>query len=269
MSFLPQLPNHSPAEEYETFGDSQRERNLAQLKKARKQIESDAQILANRIALLKQEEMKAWKKIEETKKKTKEVLSIKLANDEKKFTKQMTFATINNKVKNSQVESAELRRQKKIERQALLDSIYDQKHQDVLMMRQQREMNDARKTAFKSRLVEHNRTKSQAVKEHKVVKAVKLQELKETKMNMFRNERVKVLMAEENRKRQKEMEVLNMERLEMELIQKLQKTQMIQRLATEDLANIIAEPRKEFATNTLYRSTSTTGFNDLQGFKTL
>ena len=33
---------------------------------ARKRAELDAQLLANRIALLKQEEEKAWKKIEET-----------------------------------------------------------------------------------------------------------------------------------------------------------------------------------------------------------
>ena len=36
-------------------------------------IERDAQLLANRIALLKQEEMKTWKKIEETKKRATEV----------------------------------------------------------------------------------------------------------------------------------------------------------------------------------------------------
>jgi ferredoxin-fold anticodon binding domain-containing protein len=40
-------------------------------------IEKDAQLLANRIALLKQEEMKTWKKIEETKKRTKEISTLK------------------------------------------------------------------------------------------------------------------------------------------------------------------------------------------------
>lgn len=37
-------------------------------KKERMDVEKDANMLANRIALLKQEEMKTWKKIEETKK---------------------------------------------------------------------------------------------------------------------------------------------------------------------------------------------------------
>ena len=59
------------------------EGTILALKKARKQIEADAQLLANRIALLKQEELKSWKKIEETKKKAKEVYLLKKKNEEK------------------------------------------------------------------------------------------------------------------------------------------------------------------------------------------
>jgi len=39
--------------------------------------------LANRIALLKQEEMKTWKKIEETKKKTGDILGLKRRNEDR------------------------------------------------------------------------------------------------------------------------------------------------------------------------------------------
>ena len=46
-------------------------------------IERDAQLLANRIALLKQEEMKTWKKIEETKKRTGEIHNLKKRNEDK------------------------------------------------------------------------------------------------------------------------------------------------------------------------------------------
>ena len=46
-------------------------------------IERDAQLLANRIALLKQEEMKTWKKIEETKKRTHEIHNMKKRNEDK------------------------------------------------------------------------------------------------------------------------------------------------------------------------------------------
>jgi len=40
-------------------------------------------LLANRIALLKQEEMKTWKKIEETKKRTNDISNLKKRNEEK------------------------------------------------------------------------------------------------------------------------------------------------------------------------------------------
>ena len=46
-------------------------------------IDRDAQLLANRIALLKQEEMKTWKKIEETKKRTNDISGLKKRNEEK------------------------------------------------------------------------------------------------------------------------------------------------------------------------------------------
>ena len=46
-------------------------------------IERDAQLLANRIALLKQEEMKTWKKIEETKKRANDVYRLKAKNEER------------------------------------------------------------------------------------------------------------------------------------------------------------------------------------------
>jgi len=46
-------------------------------------VERDAQLLANRIALLKQEEIKTRKKIEETRKRATEVLKLKQRNNEK------------------------------------------------------------------------------------------------------------------------------------------------------------------------------------------
>lgn len=52
-------------------------------KKERQDVERDAQLLANRIALLKQEEVKTWKKIEETKKRASEVFKLKQRNNEK------------------------------------------------------------------------------------------------------------------------------------------------------------------------------------------
>ena len=53
-----------------------------QAKANRKQADEDAQILANRIALLKNEEAKAWKKIEETRNRAKEIMATRQRNME-------------------------------------------------------------------------------------------------------------------------------------------------------------------------------------------
>jgi len=53
---------------------------LTEAKLLRKRAEEDAQLLANRIALLQAEERKALKRIDETKKKANEITTIKKQN---------------------------------------------------------------------------------------------------------------------------------------------------------------------------------------------
>lgn len=72
-------------------GSSFNHKSLSILKKSRKQAEEDAKLLANRIALLKQEEIKTQKKIEETKAKALEIYKLKLKNEEKLNNKVYSF----------------------------------------------------------------------------------------------------------------------------------------------------------------------------------
>merc|ERR1719181_2211487 len=54
---------------------------LVATREARKRAEADANLLANRIALLKAEEAKTWKNIELTSKRTQEVVKTKLKRE--------------------------------------------------------------------------------------------------------------------------------------------------------------------------------------------
>merc|ERR1719230_1393548 len=65
--------------------------NLTTAKEARKRAELDAQLLANRIALLKQEEEKAWKKIEETRKRASEITELRAQNEQKFAAKEQFY----------------------------------------------------------------------------------------------------------------------------------------------------------------------------------
>lgn len=84
-SSQPDLNNRSFEQQYQYEMDllKQKRATLVDTNKRRKELERDAQLLANRIALLKQEEMKTWKKIEETKKKTGDILGLKRRNEDR------------------------------------------------------------------------------------------------------------------------------------------------------------------------------------------
>ena len=58
---------------------------LLQLREARRNVDRDAQLLANRIALLEAEEKKAWKKIRSTKERAEAILRTRQENKEERM----------------------------------------------------------------------------------------------------------------------------------------------------------------------------------------
>merc|ERR1711964_424855 len=68
-------------EDNDLTGGTASSRKLA-AKHARKRAEDDAKLLANRIALLKAEELKAWKKIEETRNRANQIMKLRQRNAE-------------------------------------------------------------------------------------------------------------------------------------------------------------------------------------------
>merc|ERR1719201_2492177 len=79
------------ASQGEGLSQSQMQASLAAAKEARKRAELDAQLLANRIALLKQEEEKAWKKIEETRKRAHDITDLRSENEQKYVAKEQFY----------------------------------------------------------------------------------------------------------------------------------------------------------------------------------
>lgn len=84
---------------------------LVQTRMNKKKAADDAKLLANRIALLKMEEKKAWKKIEETKKKADQVIKIRERNNEDRKRKE------------------DLRRQREFEEELLAEQNAAKRHQ--------------------------------------------------------------------------------------------------------------------------------------------
>jgi len=221
--------------------------NLLSIQRARKQIESDAQLLANRIALLKQEELKSWKKIEETKKKAKEVYMLKKKNEERMAEKQRIMDKKNANIANAQQGSVEFRRQKEKEKEDMLSNIYNSKHKTFMNQKKQSQKNDLKKKNFENKVIETNQAKSMKIKEQESLVLLKKKEMEAEKLLQNRLNYEKKCSEEEGLKRKKEQEVLAMEKLEMELIKRLQHTQSLQKAAYEELESALAQSAEDYA----------------------
>ena len=61
------------------------EKNISNIKIARKQLECDTQLLSNRVLLLHQEQLKTLKRIEQSKTKAKEIILIRQLQQDKQL----------------------------------------------------------------------------------------------------------------------------------------------------------------------------------------
>merc|ERR1719382_517358 len=99
--------------------------NLTSAKEVRKRAELDAQLLANRIALLKQEEEKAWKKIEETRKRAMEITELRAQNEQKFAAKEQFYKAKWESILAAQTQNQYNRDKAKAVREATKQSLMD------------------------------------------------------------------------------------------------------------------------------------------------
>lgn len=213
---------------------------LAEAKQMRKQADEDARLLANRIALLKQEELKAIKKIEETRRKAEEIIEARKRNEEKQRKREEARRM------QSDLESHKTEENRKIRER--MKEIKDQANQyrhhkafkDVQSLKKtkqdyQRAIEIQRTEELAEKISLKNSIKGQ-LKEAEERK----RRLAEEKREKARKENEKKIQEETKMRREREEEVARMEQEELELIQRLQNTQLLQKSAYEDLENALA-----------------------------
>lgn len=119
--------------------------NLADAQKLRKQLAKDSQMLANRINLLKQEEIKTWKKIEETKKRAKDILDNKKRHEERQREKMRVQAARDKQLKETQQRVERLRKERASDRGAIRDAVAKQNKDKVVREKHQQRENNQRR----------------------------------------------------------------------------------------------------------------------------
>merc|ERR1719169_419406 len=131
---------------------SQMQASLTTAKESRKRAELDAQLLANRIALLKQEEEKAWKKIEETRKRATDISQLRSSNEQKYMAKEAFYKNKWEAIRNAQSHNAYMREQARKNKGETAKAHLDSKgasvrnaklvSQEALMEKKQREASE-------------------------------------------------------------------------------------------------------------------------------
>lgn len=204
-------------------------------KNLRKRAEEDAQLLANRIALLKQEELKSLKKIEETRNKAREIMQ--------KRAKMLEEQRIKEEERNQKLEEERLRAEqnrvlKEQTKQAKLnsrDELVRRLKDEVLAIKLARKENQNLIEQNKNLELLEKTTLTQNVKNQHREAEEKKRRMEEERKAKVRAELERKIDEENMRKQQKEEEIARMEQEELELIQRLQNSQMLQRSAYEEL----------------------------------
>jgi hypothetical protein len=211
---------------------------------SRKRAEQDAMLLQNRINLLRAEEAKAQKKIEETKKRANEILDLRTRNDDRRMAK----------------EEREFGKDKELDdlRDHLLkkrDGHRQNLHQVKTNLQNQRiearnNIKEERKKILERCKVEREGEYSRAASKRDIIRTAAIalsnrrHKAMEDKTTEARRQFEDRVLLQEHTRKQKEDQIMRMEQEEVELIQALQQTQQRQRAAYDQLEDILQQPRE-------------------------
>jgi len=235
----------APVDPGANLTQSQMQANLTTAKEARKRAELDAQLLANRIALLKQEEEKAWKKIEETRKRAQEILELRNANEQKFAAKEQFYKQKWESIRNAQSHNAYMREQARKNKGEVAKAHLDSKgasvrnaklvSQEALMEKKQREASERSMNTQRTAYIKAQREQAKS----------RMEQEKQARLLQYQQDYEARVAEEEMLRARTEALVAKMEKEEMELIQRLQNTQTVQRSAYEELETALGSTSRK------------------------
>jgi hypothetical protein len=221
-------------------GMSAKASGLLEAKLARKQAEADAQLLTNRIALLRQEEAKAWKKIQQTKIRAADILKLREDAERRQLTKAEFMMQENEHKRRSQHSRFLQKQQDRSMRQKAQAAVVRKRQDDVREVRRMTREMEVERLRQRQSEQERARYNREVVRTHEMrLKAAK----RKKEVDRLRNNELHYeqrVREEHEKTREKEAFVAQMEREEIELIQRLQRAQLGQKGAYEQLEGALS-----------------------------
>mmetsp|Transcript_330 Transcript_330/g.316 ORF Transcript_330/g.316 Transcript_330/m.316 type:complete len:279 (-) Transcript_330:228-1064(-) len=219
----------------ERSGDSQYTSAMLDIKNNRKRAEGDLQLLTNRIALLRAEEQRALMKVNETKSRANEIMTLKKRNEDHLNEKLALNLTREMQVKAVRDKSNKDKKQRMDKMSRTRRAIEESRRKQALETMQQGKMSINVSAQTRLQMEEENRLRALQVRQQRE-EALKKREME----RMRKEEEAKLLyqrkQEEENRRTlEAERMIAQLEREERELIERLKKTQELQQQAYNEL----------------------------------
>lgn len=209
-------------------------------RRARQLAADDATRLYNRVRQLQKEDEKAQRRIEETKKKSREILKLRERNDQKMLEKEMRIKEIQDQIEYQRV----LNTKEKEERSKSRRNQEERVFQDKLIAAQSTK--DSREQIAKQLKEAKTLQHQKAVEQKEIIKKnhreaeVRITQLKSSKLQQAHDDYDRRLREEMEAKLNKEREILKLAELEFELIERLREKQQLQEEAYEQLESVMA-----------------------------
>ena len=203
------------------------------LKKDRKKFESDAQLLANRIELLKKEELKIWKKIEEYHRKANEIFDLKTKNKERQDEKHKNDIK-RKRARDSKATDGQTVRKKREEAKRLKIELLERNKKRMFeKIKSEQKLNEMRHAQMKDKLKEQRRQMTAEIRYNQSIGRLRLHKFEEDKQFAISKRIQSEEKQEKNFIGKIKRELNSMCKMEGDWITKLKSSQVIQTQAFE------------------------------------
>ena len=212
--------------------------SLVEAKRARLQIEQDAQLLSNRIKLLQVEEVKTRRRIEETKRKTDLMLRVQDRKETERRDRERIQSERQRNTEAARKRFYSLKAQHHAEKLKQRELVWMVKKEQYSEGRAERDEAVKVKQTLETHLERENREKYRHVRGALKVGSERLSQRKTDITRESRLQYQQRIETEEKKKAALEHEVMSMEMLELELINKLKHTQLVEQEAMKQLEQV-------------------------------
>lgn len=218
--------------------------SLAALTRSRKQVDSDAQLLSNRIKLLQLEEQKTLKKIQETRHKAQAIYQAQRRERAQVHLSEQLQAQKQRVVSQKHARILQFRDGLKLQRHKSLEALVQRKRRQALTVKSQLVSDRQKQSALQVRLQEVNLARVKGIQQDRQEAHMRIKSQQSRKLEHIKEGYNEQWAAEERRMRAREQAVVDMELVEMELIERLKMTQLMQQEADKELDTVLSkQPR--------------------------